>query len=61
MVVSVKQYHREFLRSGADVMQAFNFYSTQEKIDMAAGDLEPPNVSGSLQRVTSQTFVLLRL
>ena len=45
MVVSVKQYHREFLRSGADVMQAFNFYSTQEKIDIAAGDLEPPSVS----------------
>ena len=60
MVVSVKQYHREFLRSGADVMQAFNFYSTQEKIDIAAGDLKPPSVSGSAH-VTSQTFVLLRL
>lgn len=29
---SVRQLHREFLRAGADVMQAFTFNATEESI-----------------------------
>ena len=29
---AVKQLHREFLRAGADVMQAFTFYASDDKL-----------------------------
>ena len=29
---TVKQLHREFLRAGADVMQAFTFYASDDKL-----------------------------
>lgn len=29
---AVKQYHREFLRSGSDIMQAFTFYASEDKL-----------------------------
>ena len=29
---AVKQLHREFLRAGADVMQAFTFYASEDKL-----------------------------
>jgi len=29
----VLQLHREFLRAGADVMQAFTFYASDDKLD----------------------------
>ncbi len=28
----VRQLHREFLRAGADVMQAFTFYASEDKL-----------------------------
>lgn len=30
---AVRQLHREFLRAGADVMQAFTFYATDDKLE----------------------------
>lgn len=30
---AVRQLHREFLRAGADVMQAFTFYASDDKLD----------------------------
>ncbi len=30
---AVKQLHREFLRSGSDVMQTFTFYCSEDKLD----------------------------
>ena len=30
---AVKQLHREFLRAGADVMQAFTFYASEDKLE----------------------------
>lgn len=32
MYVTVKQLHREYLRAGADVMQAFTFYASDDKL-----------------------------
>ncbi|MDK2413438.1 homocysteine S-methyltransferase family protein, partial [Aphanizomenon sp. 202] len=29
---AVRQLHREFLRAGADVMQAFTFYASDDKL-----------------------------
>ena len=29
---SVRQLHREFLRAGADVMQTFTFYASEDKL-----------------------------
>ena len=29
---AVKQLHREFLRAGADVMQAFTYYASEDKL-----------------------------
>merc|ERR1711890_209723 len=29
---AVRQLHREFLRAGADVMQAFTFYASEDKL-----------------------------
>ena len=29
---AVKQLHREFLRAGSDVMQAFTFYASDDKL-----------------------------
>jgi betaine-homocysteine S-methyltransferase len=29
----VRQLHREFLRAGADVMQAFSFYASDDKLE----------------------------
>lgn len=34
---SVKQLHREFLRAGSDVMQAFTFYASDDKLENCAG------------------------
>jgi len=31
--VSVRELHREFLRSGADVMQALTFYASDDKLE----------------------------
>ena len=31
--ISVRQLHREFLRAGADVMQAFTFYASDDKLE----------------------------
>jgi len=33
LVVSVRELHREFLRSGSDVMQALTFYASDDKLD----------------------------
>ena len=30
---AVKQLHREFLRAGSDVMQAFTFYASEDKLE----------------------------
>ncbi len=30
---SVRQLHREFLRAGSDVMQAFTFYASDDKLE----------------------------
>ena len=30
--ISVRQLHREFLRAGADVMQTFTFYASEDKL-----------------------------
>lgn len=32
LVFTVLQLHREFLRAGADVMQAFTFYASDDKL-----------------------------
>ena len=32
VTIAVKQLHREFLRAGADVMQAFTFYASDDKL-----------------------------
>ena len=32
-LIAVKQLHREFLRAGADVMQAFTFYASDDKLE----------------------------
>lgn len=31
--LSVRQLHREFLRAGANVMQAFTFYASDDKLE----------------------------
>jgi len=33
MLVAVRELHREFLRSGADVMQALTFYASDDKLE----------------------------
>ena len=33
VLLSVRQLHREFLRAGADVMQAFTFYASDDKLE----------------------------
>jgi len=35
---AVKQLHREFLRAGADVMQAFTFYASDDKLENRGHD-----------------------
>ena len=30
---AVRQLHREFLRAGSDVMQAFTFYASEDKLE----------------------------
>jgi betaine-homocysteine S-methyltransferase len=42
---AVKQLHREFLRAGAEVMEAFTYYGHREKLRMIGreDDLEPLN------------------
>ncbi|XP_078580837.1 betaine--homocysteine S-methyltransferase 1-like isoform X1 [Branchiostoma floridae x Branchiostoma japonicum] len=40
----VKQLHREFMRAGADVLQAFTFYSTDDKLHLA-GNLAGESVT----------------
>ena len=32
-IATVEGLHREFLRAGADVMQAFTFYASDDKLD----------------------------
>ena len=32
-VFAVRQLHREFLRAGADVMQTFTFYASEDKLE----------------------------
>ena len=32
-ILSVRQLHREFLRAGSDVMQAFTFYASDDKLE----------------------------
>ncbi|KAG7481408.1 hypothetical protein MATL_G00066380 [Megalops atlanticus] len=41
---AVRQLHREFLRAGANVMETFTFYSSDEKL----------NISGNIANVTGQ-------
>ncbi|XP_066300872.1 betaine--homocysteine S-methyltransferase 1-like [Branchiostoma lanceolatum] len=31
---AVKQLHKEYIRAGADVVQAFTFYSTDDKLNL---------------------------
>ena len=33
MLFPVRQLHREFLRAGSDVMQAFTFYASDDKLE----------------------------
>ena len=33
MFPSVRQLHREFLRAGANVMQTFTFYASDDKLE----------------------------
>ncbi len=42
---AVKQLHREFLRAGSDVMEAFTYYAHREKLKLVGreGDLEAIN------------------
>jgi betaine-homocysteine S-methyltransferase len=42
---AVEELHREFLRAGAEVMEAFTYYGHREKLRMIGreGDLEPLN------------------
>ena len=46
-VVSVRQLHREFLRAGANVMQTFTFYASDDKLENR----------GNKQRFTVSTAV----
>ncbi|KAG5281602.1 hypothetical protein AALO_G00074200 [Alosa alosa] len=39
---AVRQLHREFLRAGADVMQTYTFYSSDDKLDLSGN---APNVT----------------
>ena len=45
---AVRQLHREFLRAGSDVMQAFTFYASDDKLSNRgnkAGDLGVSNIA----------------
>lgn len=33
ILLAVRQLHREFLRAGSDVMQAFTFYASDDKLE----------------------------
>lgn len=46
-VLSVRQLHREFLRAGANVMQTFTFYASEDKLENR----------GNKQRFTVSTAV----
>lgn len=43
---AVRQLHREFLRSGSDVMQAFTFYASDDKL-INRGNLAGKNLTGA--------------
>ena len=42
---SVRELHREFLRSGADVMQSFTFYASDDKLENRANKAAVHGVS----------------
>ncbi|XP_006819776.1 betaine--homocysteine S-methyltransferase 1-like isoform X1 [Saccoglossus kowalevskii] len=42
---AVRQLHREFLRAGADVMQTFTFYASDDKLQNR-GNMDPKKMTG---------------
>ena len=48
-VSSVRQLHREFLRAGADVMQAFTFYASDDKLENRGNEAQSKYTVRSLQ------------
>ncbi len=43
--LSVRQLHREFLRAGANVIQTFTFYCSEDKLEIS-GNVTDITVSG---------------
>ena len=59
---TVRQLHREFLRSGSDVIQAFTFYASEDKLENRGNDaaqtigVSNPNI---IHHVISIKFIML--
>ncbi|KAH8040342.1 hypothetical protein HPB51_010122 [Rhipicephalus microplus] len=53
---AVRQLHREFLRAGSDVMQAFTFYASDDKL-INRGNLAGKNLTVRASRSTGPAFV----
>jgi len=48
---AVKQLHREFLRAGADVMQTFTFYASEDKLDNRGNEAASKHGVGNINQV----------
>jgi len=42
---AVKQLHREFLRAGSDVMQAFTYYASEDKLVNRGNQFEEEHIA----------------
>ena len=54
----MRQLHREFLRAGSDVMQAFTFYASDDKLQNRGNESHDKH---SVSRGTDLDFTVQRL
>lgn len=47
---AVRQLHREFLRAGADVMQAFTFYASDDKLDNRGNQAQAKHTGSAINQ-----------
>ena len=54
--IAVKQLHREFLRAGADVMQAFTFYASDDKLQNRGNEASEKLTVGYIRLLSIRAY-----
>jgi len=54
--VSVRELHREFLRAGADVMQALTFYASDDKLENRGNSAR---IMYTVRRILGPKFLII--